>query len=42
LHTLQTRIELRRSECPRLNGMLVWLDHLVSFQLNDIDKKSQF
>ena len=38
----QTKIELGGGECLRLNGVLVWPDHFVSFYLDDLEKKSQF
>jgi hypothetical protein len=42
LNTLQSRIESGREECPRLNRMLVWPDPLVSFFLDNSEKKSHF
>jgi hypothetical protein len=35
LHTLQTRIKSGGGKCLRLNGVLVRLDHPVSFRLDD-------
>jgi hypothetical protein len=42
LQTLQSRVESEGDECPRLNGVLVWPDHSISFRLDDLEKKSQF
>jgi hypothetical protein len=41
LQILQTRVESGRDKCPRLNGVLVRPDHLVSFHLEDLVIKSQ-